>query len=128
MKMKIAIVMSFWTCFVPRMYATGFVSGNELLKQCQATLNREANPQVSRDEQDDSLLCVAYIDGAMDTQGQTLELHPDLKTFRYCLPDNVPLIQSVRVIVKFLKEHPEKLHMRASLLISVALVDVFPCK
>ena len=128
MKIRVAALLAFCFCLVPRVHASGLVDGNQLLKQCQAVINREAGQHLTGDEEDDSLLCLAYIEGTLDTQGAVQDMHPDLKTFRYCIPDNVPLVQSVRIIVKFLKEHPDKLHIRASLLLLGALSDAFPCK
>lgn len=128
MKIRAAALIAFCFFFVPRIHASGLVDGNQLLKQCQVVINREAGQAVSADEKDDSLLCLAYIEGVLDTQGATNDLHPELKSFRYCIPDDVPIVQSVRIIVKFLKEHPKNLNVRASLLVLGAMVDAFPCR
>ena len=128
MKIRVAVLIAFCFCVVSRLHASGLVDGNQLLKQCQVVINREGGQAVSAHEKDDSLLCLAYIEGVLDTQGATNDLHPGIKTFRYCVPDEVPVIQSVRIIVQFLKEHPKNLNVRASLLVLGAMVDAFPCK
>ena len=45
----------------------------------------------------------------------------------FCLPENVGAIQVIRVIVKFLDNHPEMLHQKSEILIPVALAIAFPC-
>ena len=45
----------------------------------------------------------------------------------YCIPNNVTQGQVLDVIVKFLEDHPQNRHQNATVLISVALRDAFPC-
>jgi Rap1a immunity proteins len=45
-----------------------------------------------------------------------------------CLPDNATLLQLARVLVKWLREHPERLHEPKSVLTTAALRDAFPCQ
>jgi len=48
---------------------------------------------------------------------------------QFCAPDpDIPVIQAVRVVVKYLKEHPEQLHEDGMGLTIAALKDSFPCK
>ncbi len=44
-----------------------------------------------------------------------------------CIPDAAPIGQLARVLVKWLREHPEKLHELKSFLVIDALKDAFPC-
>lgn len=44
-----------------------------------------------------------------------------------CLPDDAPIAQYARVVVRWLREHPEKLHEPKSMLVMEALEDAFPC-
>jgi len=46
----------------------------------------------------------------------------------YCAPEQeLKVIQRIRVVVKYLDEHPEKLHDPDSLLIALAFIEAFPC-
>jgi hypothetical protein len=45
-----------------------------------------------------------------------------------CIPEKVPLLQLARVVVKWLHEHPERLHEPISGLVKDAINDAFPCK
>jgi hypothetical protein len=44
-----------------------------------------------------------------------------------CVPDRAPIAQIARVLVKWLREHPDRLHDARSVLILDALKDAFPC-
>lgn len=45
-----------------------------------------------------------------------------------CLPDKAPVAQLARVVVKWLRDHPERLHEGSGILVLEALKDSFPCK
>ena len=44
-----------------------------------------------------------------------------------CIPDEAPVAQLARVVVKWLREHPEKLHELKSFVVVEALKNAFPC-
>jgi hypothetical protein len=46
----------------------------------------------------------------------------------FCLPDEATLGQAVRVAVKWLEDHPARLHERAIDLVLSALRENFPCR
>jgi Rap1a immunity proteins len=46
----------------------------------------------------------------------------------YCLPDEVTTGQTVRILIKFIKDHPEKAHSQTRVLVIESLTDAFPCK
>jgi hypothetical protein len=45
-----------------------------------------------------------------------------------CRPDGVTMGQEVAVVVKYIDEHPEDLHLEFLLLASEALAKAWPCK
>lgn len=45
-----------------------------------------------------------------------------------CIPEKAPILQLARVLVKWLREHPERLHELKSILTTAALKDAFPCQ
>lgn len=53
----------------------------------------------------------------------TMEYFPGLM----CVPPEVQLGQEVKVVVKYLNDHPEKLHTNAVPLVQGALEIAFPC-
>jgi hypothetical protein len=83
-----------------------FQTGNSLAEYC---------------EQDDSRFqagfCYGYVTGLFDKmQGEEI-----------CMPDGVTIKQLGSIVKKFLREHPEDLHLSARSLVSAALVEAFPC-
>ena len=68
--------------------------------------------------------CLGYVsglgDGVVAGAGQ-----PPLR--RYCLPEIIRKDQEVRVVEKFLREHPSRLHLKESVLVVAAFVDAWPC-
>lgn len=44
-----------------------------------------------------------------------------------CIPDAVPILQMGRVLVKWLRDHPERLHEPKNGLVRDALKEAFPC-
>lgn len=55
--------------------------------------------------------------------------NPDLKKYLdYCSPKNATLEQDMRIITKYLKDHPEKLNAPGAVLVIEALRQAFPCK
>ena len=45
-----------------------------------------------------------------------------------CERENVTHGQEVRVVLRFLQDHPEKLNMDGAVLVEMALAKAFPCK
>jgi RNA polymerase primary sigma factor len=45
-----------------------------------------------------------------------------------CPPSNSSTAQAVRIVVKYLRDNPERLHMPASVLVTDAIRSSFPCK
>jgi hypothetical protein len=96
-------------------------NGNTLLQQCNAAVRRMDAVKTGRDpgnasEQQDAEYCLGYINGFVDADD------------RHCSPDGVTMQQYIRVVVKFLNDHPEKLHLGRAHLVGEALGNAFPCQ
>lgn len=46
----------------------------------------------------------------------------------FCVPKGAMLMQLVRVVEKYLREHPEQLHIHQAALVTKALQVAFPCR
>lgn len=94
--------------------------GNELLEDCNEAINlldntgRQANPFKAG-------TCMGYVMA-------TSETYPLLAPKKLCLPFDFKNNQAIRVVVKFLKANPEKLHDASSGLVMDAYFHAFPCK
>jgi len=71
------------------------------------------------------LLCAAYINGFMD--GIAMQ---SINNRRYiCWPkDGLSAFQAVRIVVKWLEDHPKNLNKSGRSEVMLALEDAFPCK
>jgi len=97
-------------------------TGNELLNNCNNVI---AGVEGRSHDMFVGGYCLGYVDGIDDA----LNILPIENFDRgYCRPKNVTAGQLVRVVVKYLKNHPEKLHENQFLLTLSALLNAFPCK
>ena len=89
-------------------------NGNDLSDQCGAALAGQFGARAG--------LCVGFINGYR----QLATMLPEQKLL--CLPsENVPNGQLIKVVVKYLDQHPEKLHLPAAQLIYESTNEAFPC-
>src|SRR5437879_4922143 len=70
--------------------------------------------------------CYGYVLGVDDGVRMTYDIQD--QTQPYCLPDEVTTGQTVRILIKFIKDHPEKAHSQTRVLVVESLMDAFPCK
>ena len=84
-----------------------FVSGIQLLTNCE-----DGNDYTEGH-------CTGYISGVFDNS---------IIINKQCLPQNATSGQMIKVVVEYLKEHPERLTTSASVLVQVAINEAFPCK
>jgi len=96
-----------------------FLVGNKLLEVCEAHISETGSAAKGN-------ICVGYITGISDAQG----LFVDWRGIKpsWCLPLEATSNQLVRVVTKYLQEHPEYLHLTADGLIGNALKASFPCE
>jgi len=116
MKYLLAIVLLF--SFGQAMAAGSYVTGSVLLEQCDAHIN-ETNIA-------DGNVCVGYIAGIADVHITFVDWGDMEKNM--CIPFAVGSTQLVRIVTKYLQEHPENLHLAASSLVLTALGTAFPCE
>jgi hypothetical protein len=105
------------------------MDGNQLLKECinAVKVADGDGSQLQPDQLISSVHCTAYIEGYHAATALLGEI-PGNKAY-YCLPDaGLPPEQSARMLVKWLKEHPEHLNEPASSLMAYTFSMAFPCK
>ncbi|PTU01700.1 hypothetical protein DBR45_16165 [Pseudomonas sp. HMWF031] len=104
---------------------SAMADGNQLLKECEdgiAYMDGGKAPQnpvgVGH--------CVGVIQGTLDTLDLAHAVFKSPKAV--CQPDGgISMLQTMRVVVKFLKEHPDRLHLNESGLVTTAMWTSFPC-
>jgi len=97
--------------------------GIELLKNCQHYL---AKPTTAPGDQHyiEYGMCLGYVSGVHETN-EVYEAVAEQQI--YCPPKEVEFEQLVRVIVKYLENHPADLHYSAAYNIIFAFKEAFPC-
>ena len=107
--------------------------GNQLLEQCNFAINFVDAPSAVTSQQGEAgMYCLGFVRGILDTVAlwQTADaLYKNrVSPGRPCLPEGISTVQGVRIVVKYLKDHPEKLHYENTLLVMTALKGAFPCR
>jgi len=109
MKWSLALV---FLCGVARAYT----NGNDLRDQCGAALEKQTGARAG--------LCVGYINAYRELAAML----PESAGIKLCLPaPGVGNEQFIKIVLKYLDQHPEKLHLPAAQLIYDATDEAFPC-
>ena len=92
-------------------------SGNWLLVSCQLSARAMDDSTVEQTKFDSYRvgICNGLVEGVGDVSP------------RVCRDSSVTYGQQLRVVVKYLQDHPEELHLRNTALVEKALAKAFPC-
>lgn len=100
-------------CFITNTQAQ---DGNKLLQQCTAALDEKVSDPLYAG------YCFGYIEGVR----MAISVYSP-KVF--CLPSGgITNGQAVRVVKKYLEDHPAKLHLDSFVLTVVSFKEAYPCK
>jgi hypothetical protein len=107
--------------------------GNSLLRKCSLAVRifDGDGEKLSSTDAVDGSFCTGYILGSHDTDYavQMIEEHDKITVMKHaCVPSDASTAKVVRVVVKYLRDNPERLHMPASILVIDAVRSSFPCK
>lgn len=95
-------------------------TGNSFLRVCSAV---ETGPQ-SHTEIEHAAACVGYATGFIEG----IEYLTVIKSPKpFCVPAKVENGQAVRVVLKYVREHPETAHLPTAQLMVKALREAYPC-
>jgi hypothetical protein len=111
-------------------------TGNGLLHSCAPSVRFfDGGSQLTDDERNSGYVCAGYLTGFEDGFTSGVEIMKEKSRYTgssrslFCIPpNNVPLKQVLRIVVKWLQDHPEDLHLPSDWLVTAALVNAFPCK
>ncbi len=115
-------------------------NGSSLLSACKKDVARTEGVTLSNFDKARGLMCAAYIKGFVeghDTMAILLAkrqyggkaANSKTKTFRlFCYPETVAVQQLTRVVIRYLEQHPETLHLHPVLTVTQALREAFPCQ
>ena len=97
----------------PGVVVQAFQSGNSLSEYCTNS---------------SELYCLGFVAAIVDAHSTLVG--SDLMNPLFCTPKEVTEVtvgQMQKIVVKYLKDHPETLHLTASSLVFKALTEAFPC-
>jgi hypothetical protein len=111
--------------------ATSRAEGSEFLRDCQlmATIieNYPARNGITDEQFNRASRCAEYLDGAAGQYRSLSIWREALPLLPICVPDTVSTAQLVLIVVKFLKENPDRLHFTKNGLVFEAYLGAFPC-
>ncbi len=106
-------------------------TGQKLLQECQVAAKYTEATQMTNDEYAEAAHCLGYLNGIMDAYADW----DTLNTMRHannqspaCVPSNTNAQEVAMVVVKFLNDHPNKLHDPRYDLVVTALSGAYPCE
>lgn len=113
---------------IPCYAENDFKDGNDLLHNCSIALNIIDKTDKDFDDVEavKGGLCLGFMHGITDLN-QVYKYKADNDPL-FCFPKDGTNTQAARVVVKYLKDHPEKLHEHMTLLTVLAFKEAFPCK
>jgi len=146
----VSVFLAVLSTFIPaRAHSLQFPEdGNGLLDYCNHVVNLLDSTASQKGEEDAMKMrwCAGYIQAteerienwrmsaniqimAAQKSGKATPtpMWADEDFVRTCIPEGAPYGQMARVVVKWLREHPQRLHELKSSLIMEALRDGFPC-
>ncbi|AZE73941.1 hypothetical protein C4K00_3720 [Pseudomonas synxantha] len=102
------------------------LDGNGLLSACQTTI-RFSDDNSKKVDPFDVGQCTGIVEGG---EGAILVLNDSVSAnMKTCYPANgTTNIQKARIVVKYLQEHPDQLHLPAAALTLISYMGAFPCK
>lgn len=107
--------------------ASAFADGNELLKQCGTVVAFLDGAKVDISKDGLVQFCFGFMQGITQTNLVYQKVLND--SAHFCLPDGgVTNGQAARIVVKYLRDHPEDLHRNEFVLAFWAFKEAFPCE
>jgi len=108
-------------------------TGNDLLRACADTVHLlDRDSQLADTEMWSAFHCSGYVAGFVDgyVLAEDMEYHRVGSSHPlFCVREGgLVASQEVRIFVKWLRDHPERLHESGRVLLTIALEQAFPCK
>jgi hypothetical protein len=104
-------------------------TSNELLEHCEQAINMLDQKELRANDRAFAFYCIGYVTGLREMNiGYPLTDFINKNHKWFCEPEGASTAQGIRIIVKYLKEHPEDLHLDMGVGSLTALAQAFPCK
>ena len=102
------------------------IDGNDLVSRCQKAVKFFDADNYDADNDIDISWCIGYVHSFTKVNAYYKAF--DIPVL-ICFPESgIENRQAIRVLVKYLQDHPEKLHEYDMILTISAFVEAFPCE
>jgi hypothetical protein len=105
----------------------GFRTGSHLSHDCKTWVRWQDSHGLPPDDALDATQCIEYIQGAIDAYLYANTRNWVKPTDSICVPEGFRGEQAVLIVLKYLDNHPESLHLDAGGLVWIAIHSAFPC-
>lgn len=106
-----------------------FDSGTHLYEVCAAGEHLGETESPTRVDAFNAGMCIGFISGVVQGVSGSESAHGlKLRDGLICLPEGSSRLQEIRVVRKYIMEHPENAHLAAVIQVIKALHEAFPCK
>jgi Rap1a immunity proteins len=112
-------------------------SGNRFLEVCSVIDKADRKERITETDLDEASFCTGFVMGVNDgtTAGIVMlksfkslsDIQGSMEDVSICLPEGVTAGQELRVLLKYIRAHPEQAHLPTAGLVLVAEYDAFPC-
>jgi hypothetical protein len=108
-------------------------TGNSLFGACgYAIASTDGTPKPPSSNETEAGFCVGYVGGMLDGfriwRKTNVEARLLTAPTAPCIPDDVTYGQAVRVVSKYMNDHPEILNEHSSFVVLLAFQQAWPCK
>jgi hypothetical protein len=121
-KFSLLVALFFFLAFSP-----AWADGNSLLVSCQKyeQFEQEKNKEIDLLSAMQIGTCMGTVNGVFKTIILVDSVMP--QNIRICYPNGFSTEQHIRIVIKFLKDNPEQLHLNEAYLIRSAGLKAYPC-
>jgi hypothetical protein len=139
MKSRIPATIAF--CLLipcPATAVTALSTTAELYRACSIVpeIDKNSSGKISDEAERGAYACAGYFQGYFSGTYSAQARYDTVLGFSeavnpntaWCIPENVTLGQKVRVFLKWVDSHPEKMHTESAISVLCALKEAFPCK
>lgn len=123
--MKATLLVAFLMLISCSCFAQFDGDSNQLLRECKAEIRLLDGQSTSAGESLQASDCAGFVRGAVDAYMIMKSLDP--KSVDICTQDNVTVGELIRVVSRYMDEHPQQLHFPAAVTIYNAMHTAFPC-
>jgi hypothetical protein len=113
-------------------------SGSQFLEVCSVVEKADRKERLTETDVADGAFCTGFMIGLSDGVGLSIEmlkhnnsslsyLKGTMEDLAICAPAGMPVGQGIRIVLKYIREHPEQAHLPTGQLVVLAEFNAFPC-